>query len=100
MTIESLVLILLLALVTYATRFGGHLILARFGGLHPRVEAALDAVPGAVIAALVAPSIFSEGWPGALAAAAVIFACLRLSMVWAVVAALCVLVGSRTLLGV
>ena len=38
------VLILLTGVVTYITRSGGHLVLARFQKLHPRVEAALEAV--------------------------------------------------------
>ena len=48
-------LIITLGLVTYATRIGGHLILSRFGRLNPRLEAALDAVPAAVMTAIVAP---------------------------------------------
>ena len=43
------------ALVTYLTRIGGHLILSRFRRIPPRLEAALNAVPAAVLAAIVAP---------------------------------------------
>ena len=50
------------ALATYATRVGGFLILSRFGTIHYRLEAALDAVPTAVLAALVAPSLFTQSW--------------------------------------
>lgn len=95
MSLESLLLIIALAIVTYATRFGGHVILARFGALHPRVEAGLDAVPGAVLAALVAPSVLSQGVPGAIAAGVAILACFRLSMIWAIALALVVLSGLR-----
>ncbi len=95
MSLESAGLIALLALVTYATRFGGHVILARFGALHPRVEAGLDAVPGAVIAALVAPSVYTHGWPGIIAAICAVLACYRFSMIGAVVVSLCVLVVLR-----
>lgn len=42
--------------VTYLTRIGGHLVLSRFQRIHPRVEAALDAVPAAVLTTLVAPA--------------------------------------------
>ena len=54
-------LILACALATFATRIGGHLILSRFGTINHRLEAALDAVPTAVLAALVAPSLISKG---------------------------------------
>lgn len=99
MSLESLLVIVALAAVTYATRFGGHVILARFGALHPRVEAGLDAVPGAVIAALVAPSVFSQGVAGFIAAGAAILLCLRFSMIWSIVLALAVLVAARTVIG-
>jgi len=99
MSLESFLLILSLAAVTYATRFGGHIILARFGALHPRVEAGLDAVPGAVIAALVAPSVFAQGVPGAVAIGVVVVASYRFSMIWTIALSLAVLVGLRALLG-
>lgn len=70
MTSENLLIILGAALATYATRFGGHLALSQFRSIHPRVEAALDAVPAAVLATLVAPQLFSGG-PAELAALAV-----------------------------
>lgn len=47
------------AVVTYLTRIGGHLVLSRFERVHPRVEAALDAVPAAVLTTLVAPAAVS-----------------------------------------
>ena len=50
-----------LALVTYGTRVGGYLILSRFGALNPRVEAALDSIPVAVITAILAPIAFTNG---------------------------------------
>ena len=43
------------ALVTYLTRIGGHLVLSRFKRIPPRLEAALNAVPAAVLTAIVAP---------------------------------------------
>ena len=50
---DTVLLFLGCALATYVTRFGGHFILSRFGAIHHRVEAALNAVPVAVMAALV-----------------------------------------------
>lgn len=49
------------AVLTYLTRIGGHLVLSRFEHVHPRVEAALNAVPAAVLTTLVAPSVVSAG---------------------------------------
>ena len=53
--------ILAAALATYLTRIGGHLMLLRFDALHPRVEAALDAVPVAVLTAIVVPAAVGKG---------------------------------------
>jgi uncharacterized membrane protein len=68
----NLWIILAGAVLTYATRAGGHLILSRFERVHPRVEAGLNAVPAAVLTTLVAPSLVTGGLPeiGALAAGA------------------------------
>jgi len=49
------------AVATYLTRVGGHLVLSRFQTVHPRVEAALNAVPAAVLTTLVAPSLLNAG---------------------------------------
>jgi len=49
------------AVLTYLTRVGGHLVLSRFESIPPRVEAALDAVPAAVLTTLVAPELLSAG---------------------------------------
>ena len=90
-------LIVLCALVTYATRVGGHLALLRFRTLHPRVEAALDAVPVAVLTALVAPAAVGRG-PVELAAMIVAgLVGLRLSILWVVLVGLVVLVLGRQL---
>ncbi|MEZ5870653.1 MAG: AzlD domain-containing protein [Nitratireductor sp.] len=62
------------ALATFATRFGGHVVLSQFRRIHPRVGAALNAVPAAVLITLVAPSLLTGGTAeiAALAAAAVV----------------------------
>ena len=58
---STLWIILAGAAVTYLTRVGGHLVLSRFERVHPRVEAALDAVPAAVLTTLVAPALVQAG---------------------------------------
>ncbi|MHB2264330.1 AzlD family protein [Aliihoeflea sp. PC F10.4] len=62
------------AVATYLSRIGGHLVLSRFSRVHPRVEAALDAVPAAVLTTLVAPAAYTGGPVElvALAAAAIV----------------------------
>lgn len=57
----TLWIILAGTVVTYLTRIGGHLVLSRFRRIHPRVEAALDAVPAAVLTTLVAPAAAAAG---------------------------------------
>ncbi len=58
---QAYLLIVALGLATYATRIGGDLILSRFGKLNPRVEAALDSIPIAVMTALLAPIALASG---------------------------------------
>lgn len=76
----AIVLILALGLATYGTRIAGHLVLSRFERLSPRVEAALDAVPIAVITALITPAVLANGWADAIASALTVLAALRLSI--------------------
>ena len=49
------------ALATYAARAGGYIVLARFKTLNPRLEAALNAVPAAVLTTIVAPALLTGG---------------------------------------
>ena len=89
------VLILLAGLLTYATRIGGHLLLMRSPSLHYRVEAALQAVPVAVLTALVAPSAIAHGWPEAVALLVAGLVALRFSSLWVVAISLALLVWLR-----
>ena len=74
----TVLLIFALGVATYGTRVAGHLVLSRFERLDPRVEAALDAVPAAVIIALVAPMVLATGYAETIAAAVTILVALRL----------------------
>lgn len=58
---ETVWIILAGAAVTYLTRIGGHLALSRFECVPARLEAALDAVPAAVLTTLVAPALMNAG---------------------------------------
>lgn len=80
MTFDPLALLLILALglATYGTRVGGYLVLSRFEKLNPRVAAALDAVPIAVITALVTPAVLARSYADVIAALITIVAALKL----------------------
>ncbi len=55
MVSTTMLIIVFGAIATYLTRIGGHVVLSRFERIHPRVEAALNAVPAAVLTTIVAP---------------------------------------------
>lgn len=58
---HMMMVILAAAVATYLTRAGGYVIVSRFKALPPRVDAALNAVPGAVLTTLVAPAFYTGG---------------------------------------
>ena len=91
-------LILACALATYATRAGGHLILSRFGTTHYRLEAALEAVPTAVLTALVAPSLITNGPAEAIAVLVGGLVALRYPLVVSVISGLGTLILLRGML--
>ena len=73
-------LILALGIATYATRSLGYLIVAQFGTLHPRIMAALDAVPAAVITTIVLPPVIEGGLAERLTFVIAVLLSLRISM--------------------
>ena len=76
MTPEALATILGMALVTYLTRIGGYWLIGRLT-LSPRLEAALAALPGTILIALLAPMVLAQGLTEALAGAVVVLAVWR-----------------------
>jgi len=64
--------ILAAAVVTYALRAGG-LLLAEHLPKKGRIKAAMEALPGTILLALIAPGILSYGLPGVLAAGVMVF---------------------------
>ena len=78
--LAEILMIVTLGAVTYAMRIGGALVLARFERLNPRVEAALEAVPAAVMTAIVAPVALASGPAETIAVVATTLAALRLSI--------------------
>jgi uncharacterized membrane protein len=76
----TLLAILAMAAVTYATRVAGFALVRRLA-LTGRARLALEAVPGAVLVALVAPAILTRGPADALAGALTVLAALRLPVI-------------------
>ncbi|MFB2550779.1 AzlD family protein [Ensifer soli] len=77
----TLLIILAAAVATYATRIGGYLMITRFRSIHPRAEAALNAVPAAVLSTLVAPAFLYGGLDVVVAMVAAFFVGLRFSSI-------------------
>ena len=95
--LHTIWLILAIGAVTYATRCGGHLVLSRFRTLHPRVEAALAAVPAAVITTLVVPPALSKGPAEMIALVLAGLLALRFSGILVLIVGLGALVGLRAI---
>jgi uncharacterized membrane protein len=62
-----------MALATYATRAGGFALM-RFMKVRGRLKAALDAMPPAILMAVIAPTVFATGVAETLAAIITAFA--------------------------
>lgn len=58
---ETVWIIIAAALATYLTRIGGYGLITGLKTIPPRLEAALNAVPAAVLSTLVAPSFITGG---------------------------------------
>lgn len=61
MHLDMMLLIVAAAVATFATRIGGYLLIARMKTIPPRLDAALNAVPAAVLTTLVAPNFYAGG---------------------------------------
>jgi uncharacterized membrane protein len=100
MTLDASVLaaILAMAAVTYVTRIGGILLATRFSP-RGRARAAFDAIPPAVLAAVIAPTVLTTGWPESLAAAVALIAAARLPLLGTVAVGVVAVVILRAFLG-
>jgi uncharacterized membrane protein len=79
MTVDPLTLaaIVVMAVVTYFTRVAGFLVAGRLR-LEGRAKAAFDAIPPAVLVAVIAPTALATGWPETVAAGVAAVAATRL----------------------
>ncbi len=100
MQLDPLVLaaIVAMAVATYATRIFGYWLVRRraVGG---RLAGALEAVPGAVLTAIIAPMAFATGAAESAAALLTVLLALRLPLIVAVAGGCLAVVGLRLLLG-
>lgn len=96
---DNLLLIGVLGIVVYLTRIGGYLVLARIENIPPRLDAALQAVPAAVLATLVFPLVIQKGPIEIAAIAIVAIACLRLSSSWVLLIGVCFVITARQFTG-
>lgn len=64
----TLVAIAAMGCATYATRLAGYWLL-QGRAIEGRLKVALDAVPPAILMAVIAPTVFLQGWPEVLAGA-------------------------------
>lgn len=86
--------ILAMAVVTYATRIAGIALASRLS-LSPRVQAAFNAIPPAVLTAVIAPTALATGWPETIAAGVTIAAAMRLPLLAVVAVGVVAIVGLR-----
>lgn len=98
MKINSLLTIIGMAVMTYATRAGG-LWLAGRVHLSKRARRGLDYIPGAVLMSIVAPAVMSSGIAGVCATAITLIVAARTkSLLLAMIAGVGTMVGTRALL--
>ncbi|WP_432343567.1 AzlD family protein [Shinella yambaruensis] len=96
---QTLLIIAAGAIATYLTRVGGYVFITRMKRIPPRAEAALNAVPAAVLTTLVAPAAVTGGLDVSLTMAVALLIGLRLSLLpvlaigWVVVMVLRQVIG-------
>ncbi|MEX0923444.1 MAG: AzlD domain-containing protein [Rhodovibrionaceae bacterium] len=100
MSVDPLVFaaIAAMAVATYATRFLGFW-LVRHRAVGGRLAGALEAVPGAVLTAIIAPMALATGPAETAAAVLTVLLALRLPLILAVAGGCLAVVALRALLG-
>lgn len=93
----NLVAILGMAIVTYFTRIAGLALAGRLD-LSPRAQAAFDAIPPAVLIAVIAPSALATGWAETGAALIAALAATRLPLLAVVAVGVVAVVALRAVI--
>jgi len=94
----TLVAILGMAAVTFSCRISGLLLGPRFRPTG-RLRAAFDAIPPAVLTAVIAPTLLVTGWAETLAGVVTIVAAFRVPMLATIIAGVVAVVALRHGLG-
>ena len=79
---QLIYVILAAAAATFLTRIGGYVMIMRMKQIPPRMEAALNAVPAAVLSTLVAPAFVYGGLDVAASMVVALVVGLRYSSLW------------------
>ncbi len=90
-------LLAILGFVTFMTRTGGYLVLARFKQIPAWVQAGLEAVPAAVITTLVVPPAIAAGPAEMISLIVAGLACFRLQPILVILLGLVTLVALRNM---
>lgn len=90
----TLTAILAMAVVTYLTRVAGIFVAGRLA-LEGRAKAAFEAIPPAVLVAVIAPIALATGWPETLAALVTAVAATRLPLLATVAVGVVAVVALR-----
>ncbi len=93
----SLFTIVGMGAITYITRIGGDLLM-RNRTLGPRMTAALNAVPPAVLTAVIAPSVLSAGLAEAIAGVVTLVTAFRLPLLATIIVGVTSLVLIRAVI--
>jgi uncharacterized membrane protein len=92
----TFIAILAMAIVTYLTRIAGIFVADRLR-LKGRVKAAFDAIPPAVLVAVIAPTMLATGWPETVAALVTAFAATRLPLLATIAVGVIAVVALRAI---
>lgn len=95
---RTMAAILAMAAITYATRIAGIFLVGRLS-LSGRAKAAFEAIPAAVLVAVIAPAMLATGPAETLAAAATAVAATRLPLLATVAVGVLAVVALRLALG-
>ena len=95
---HTLLLIVLMGVATYGTRIAGYWLL-RGRRVEGRIKAALDAVPPAILMAVIAPTVFLQGFAEMMAGALTLVAALmRVPLLVSILIGMASVVGFRMVL--
>jgi uncharacterized membrane protein len=94
--LATLVAILVMAVITYGTRIAGIFVAGRLS-LRGRAKAAFDAIPPAVLVAVIAPMALATGWRETMAALLTAIAATRLPLLATIATGVLAVVALRAI---